>query len=69
MVYSTDGYTYLPVVPTKTERGDYMVIAKVQGNEMYEDSDLVVIPSVKIDRNQVQSPTVSLSENSPSRPR
>ena len=64
VVYSTDGYTYLPVVPTKTERGDYMVVAKVQGNEMYEDSDLVVIPSVKIDRNQVQSPTVSLSENS-----
>ena len=64
VMYSTDGYTYLPMVPTKTERGDYMVIAKVQGNEMYEDSDLVVIPSVKIDRNQVQTPTVSLSENS-----
>ena len=64
VVYSTDGYTYLPMVPTKTERGDYMVIAKVQGNEMYEDSDLVVIPSVKIDRNQVQSPTVALSANS-----
>ncbi len=64
VLYSTDGLNYSPIVPAKTERGDYPVIAKVQGNDIHEDSDLVVIPSVKIDRNQVQSPTVALSENS-----
>ena len=64
VLYSTDGLNYSPIVPTKTERGNYSVIAKVQGNDIHEDSDLVVIPSVKIDRNQVQSPTVALSENS-----
>ncbi|USF27523.1 hypothetical protein N510_002475 [Firmicutes bacterium ASF500] len=64
VLYSTDGLNYSPIVPTKTERGNYSVIAKVQGNDTHEDSDLVVIPSVKIDRNQVQSPTVALSENS-----
>ena len=64
VLYSTDGLNYSPIVPAKTERGVYPVIAKVQGNDIHEDSDLVVIPSVKIDRNQVQSPTVALSENS-----
>ncbi len=64
VLYSTDGYSYSVKVPTGTERGDYMVIAKVQGDDTHEDSKLVVISSIVIGRNEVNNPTVTLSQTS-----
>ena len=60
VLYSVDGSPYSLVLPTGTETGSYMVLAKVQGNETYADSD-VVRCLVEIDINEVTNPTVELS--------
>ena len=62
MLYSTDGYTYSPSIPKAVERGEHYVFAKVQGNAMLEDSDLVIL-TVTIGTNNVTNPIVVLSAN------
>ena len=65
VVYSLDRTNYSPLIPTGTNRGSYTVYAKVQGNEFYEDS-AVVVRRVTIDVNTLTAGqlTVSLSANS-----
>ena len=40
VVYSLNGGAFYPFVPTATEVGDYVVSAKVQGDDFYADSDV-----------------------------
>ncbi len=63
VLYSLDGVTYSTSIPTGTDTGDYIVFAKVQGNAMYEESDVVAI-RVKIGVNNVTNPGVALSSSS-----
>ena len=60
VLYSLDAGPYSSAIPTATEKGSYMVLAKVQGNAAYEDSD-VLRYLVEIGINEVQNPTVELS--------
>ena len=63
VLYSLDNSAYTTAVPTGINRDSYTVFAKVQGNNNYEESDVVVIP-VEIGVNTVQNPTVSLPSSS-----
>ncbi len=63
VLYSVNGAPYASSLPTGTQKGRYIVSAKVQGNSMYEDSD-VVRCTVDIGINKVNSPTVELSQSS-----
>lgn len=65
VVYSLDRTNYSPLIPTGTNRGSYTVYAKVQGNEFYEDS-AVVVRRVTIDVNTLSASDliVTLSANS-----
>ena len=63
VLYSLDNSAYTTAIPTGINRDSYTVFAKVQGNNNYEESDVVVIP-VEIGVNTVQNPTVSLSSPS-----
>jgi len=63
VLYSLNGGTYGYSIPTGTQKGRYTVSAKVEGNSMYEDSD-VVRCTVDIGINEVKKPTVELSQSS-----
>ena len=63
VVYSLDAGPYSSAIPTATKKGSYMVLAKVQGNAEYEDSD-VVRCLVEIGINEVEDPLVELSSTS-----
>ncbi len=63
VLYSTDGFTFSPLIPTGIEKGSYPVYAKVQGGSTYEESDLW-IGSVEIGTNTVNNPIVTLSQSS-----
>lgn len=63
VVYSLDAGPYSSTIPTATKKGSYMVLAKVQGNAEYEDSD-VVRCLVEIGINEVEDPLVELSSTS-----
>ena len=52
VVYSLNGGAFYPFVPTATEVGNYVVSAKVQGNDFYADSD-VKSYRVTIGRNTI----------------
>ena len=65
VVYSLDNIAYSTAIPTGIERGSYVVYAKVQGNEFYEDSSLFAC-RVTIGKNKVTNPTITLpSSNFP----
>jgi methionine-rich copper-binding protein CopC len=63
VLYSLDNSAYTTKIPTGINRDSYTVFAKVQGNNNYEESGVVVIP-VEIGVNTVQNPTVSLPSSS-----
>ena len=65
VVYSLDGSTYSPSIPKGTEVDDYVVFAKVLGDEMYADSDVVFV-DVSIGRNTIAADKldVTLSDDS-----
>ncbi|MDE7220652.1 MAG: S-layer homology domain-containing protein [Oscillospiraceae bacterium] len=64
VVYSLNGGEFYPIIPTGTEVGTYVVMAKVQGSEFYTDSDVkayrVTISKNVLTEDQVD---VSLSAN------
>ncbi|MBD5133520.1 MAG: S-layer homology domain-containing protein [Clostridiales bacterium] len=65
VVYSLDGRTYSPSIPKGTEVDDYVVFAKVLGDDMYADSDVVFV-DVSIGRNTIAADKldVTLSDDS-----
>ena len=63
VLYSLDDSAYSTLIPTGTEKGSYVVFAKVRGSSMYEESDVVAV-RVKIDTNPVNTPGITLSQNS-----
>ena len=63
VLYSLDAGPYSSAIPTATEKGSYMILAKVQGNAKYEDSD-VKRYLVEIGINEVTNPNVELSATS-----
>ena len=60
VVYALEGGTYSTAIPTGTPRGNYKVLAKVQGSANYAESDVMEIP-VTIGVNTVDTPTIELS--------
>ncbi len=63
VLYSTDNFTFSPVIPVGIEKGSYPVYARVQGSSIYEESDLWT-GVVEIGQNVVSHPKVTLSQNS-----
>ena len=60
MVYSLDGNTYFPNIPTGTNAGTYKVYYKVQGDSNHTDSDVGAV-SVTIASQSVTNPEIEFA--------